>query len=304
VTARQLHRYGGRALARPAARSWPGVEVERVRWQVGEHATGLSCRAEHQLFVTLSGSLRHTSAWIDGGHRYDGADFAGATTFIPSGRHRRSSYCDGVIEYASIRLDPALLESLDVATERLEFAGFTNRPDPMLHRLALALCDEAQHPGQAGRLYVDSVATTMLVHLLRACSNLAPRRLVTGRIPLQGATLRRVLEYVEEHLAEDLRLDVLAGVAGTDRVRFGRAFKAATGVSPHRYVVRRRLDLAARLLRVPDGPPIAEIAYRAGMSSQSHLTTAFRRAYGITPYAYRAAVTPPGAGPATGPGHR
>lgn len=284
----QYHEYGGQADAR-RVRSWDGVKVERARWQVAGYASGLSRRPEHQLFVTLSGSLRHTSAWIDGGDRYDGADFPGATSFIPSLRDRRSSYRDGAIEYALIRMDPELVSSFeDVAPERLEFAGYTNRPDPLLHRLALALCEEAWQPGYVGQLYVDSLSTTLLVHLLRTSSNLGPQRNAKPQFPLSGSALRRVLDYIEAHLADDLRLAVLAGLAGTDRTRFSRAFKAATGVNPHRFVLQRRLERAARLLRSAGEPPIAEVADQVGMSSQSHLTTAFRREYATTPHAYRA----------------
>jgi AraC family transcriptional regulator len=100
-----------------------------------------------------------------------------------------------------------------------------------------------------------------------------------------------VLDHIHGNLGEDLRLDGLAAVAGMDRHHFARAFKAATGTPPHRYVTERRLELAARLLRERADPPhaIADIAYRVGLSSQSHLTTAFRRRYGATPHAYRRA---------------
>jgi AraC family transcriptional regulator len=263
-----------------------------VRWQVTGEANGRSHRTEHQLFVTLSGSLRRTKAWVDGGHRYDGADFAGATTLIPSGLERRARYGPGTIEYASIRLDTGLLSSLEgAATERLELVPFTNRPDPMTHRLAVALCDEARERGASSTLFVDSVATTLLLHLVRTSSNLEPRRMPkqAKRSTLPAPTLRRVLDYVDAHLGEDLRLDALAGHAGMDRTTFGRAFKAAVGTTPHQYVLRRRLEVAAELMRAADAPPIAEIAYRVGMSSQSHLTTAFRRHYNATPHAYRAA---------------
>ena len=67
---------------------------------------------------------------------------------------------------------------------------------------------------------------------------------------------------------------------------FCRAFKQAFGETPHRYVIQRRLDRAAALLRGSD-LSIAQIAYKVGMSSQAHLTTLFRKHRGTTPRAFR-----------------
>ncbi|MFD0202954.1 MULTISPECIES: helix-turn-helix transcriptional regulator [Saccharothrix] len=75
------------------------------------------------------------------------------------------------------------------------------------------------------------------------------------------------------------------------RDRFGRAFKAATGTSPHRYVTQRRVERAAELLARTD-LPIAEIALRVGLASQSRLTTVFRTAIGATPHTYRTTHRP------------
>jgi AraC family transcriptional regulator len=73
-----------------------------------------------------------------------------------------------------------------------------------------------------------------------------------------------------------------------DRHHFGKAFKAATGLPPHRYVMEQRVARATELLAGSD-LPIAEIAHVVGMSSQSHLTNVFRRLVGDTPHSYRRA---------------
>lgn len=282
-----FHQYGGRDLARHE-HSWPGLRFDHVRWQAEDGTTGVTRRAEHQVFITLSGSTGRTQAWLDGGPRYDGVDFPGAATFIPASYQRRANYRGGTIEYVGLRLDPGLLEHFDrPSLDQVAFRGFTNRPDPLLHRLALALSEEARSAGAVSRLFVESVATTVMLQLLRTGSNLRTGPAVPA--PLGGAALHRVVEYVDAHLAEDLGLVVLAGVSGTDRSRFSRGFKAATGTSPHQFVIQRRLERAARLLRAADGPPIGEIAYQVGLSSQSHLTTLFKRSFGTTPAAYRQA---------------
>ena len=107
----------------------------------------------------------------------------------------------------------------------------------------------------------------------------------------QATCRRRVgrqLAGIDEHLGDDLRLERLADVAGVDRHHFSRAFKKATGVPPHRYVMERRVERATELLTRSE-LPIAQIAHDVGMSSQSHLTTVFRRVVGDTPLGYRKA---------------
>ncbi|TDC52505.1 AraC family transcriptional regulator [Actinomadura sp. KC345] len=288
-----VHEYGGNDLWRRSA-DWDGLGVDHVRWRVADGAEGLTRRPDHLLFITLSCDGGHTTAAVEGERPVESADFPGATTFIPAGRARRTLYRDSTITYAALRLAPDLPEALGPLGDpaRIEFIPHTNRPDPFLHQMAAALVErtaEGTGDGPADRLFADSVSTAVLLHLVRRYSGRAARRAAPPRpARLDGRTLRAVLDHIEDRLGENLRLDALAGVAGMDRYGFARAFRAATGLSPHRYVTERRLERAARLLRQRADLPIADIAYRVGLSSQSHLTTAFRRRYGATPARYRA----------------
>ena len=105
---------------------------------------------------------------------------------------------------------------------------------------------------------------------------------------LPPARLRKVLAYIEAHLAEDLKLDELARVAAMSKYHFSRLFKDAVGVPPYRYVVQQRVEAARDLLLRTD-LPVAQIALRTGFCSQSHLSTSFREHTGITPLAVREA---------------
>ncbi len=93
-------------------------------------------------------------------------------------------------------------------------------------------------------------------------------------------------DLIESSLSEDLGLERLAAAAGIGAHRFSTAFTREFGISPHQYVIERRLTRARTLLRQVD-KPIAAIAYETGFASQSHLTTAFKKAVGTTPGAYR-----------------
>jgi AraC-like DNA-binding protein len=96
-------------------------------------------------------------------------------------------------------------------------------------------------------------------------------------------------EAMDAGFDRDLGLDDLASAAGTDRFRLTRAFSAAYGLSPHAYLVQRRLNRARRLLACGDAP--ADVAAATGFADQSHLGRWFRRAFGMTPAAYRRLCT-------------
>jgi AraC-like DNA-binding protein len=105
-----------------------------------------------------------------------------------------------------------------------------------------------------------------------------------GGLPPGAA--RRVREHIEAHLSENIDLAALATVAGLSVYHFARAFKQSTGVTPHYYLVKRRIDLAKEMLARTE-VPVAEIAFATGFSDQSHLARHFRQILGTTPSQFR-----------------
>jgi AraC-like DNA-binding protein len=103
---------------------------------------------------------------------------------------------------------------------------------------------------------------------------------------LPPLTLRRVKEYIDLHLDENIDLERLATTAGLSLHHFARAFKRSAGVPPHAYVLQQRLDKARDLLICTDCP-LADIALAAGFSDQSHLARHFRKSFGVSPGNFR-----------------
>jgi AraC-like DNA-binding protein len=101
--------------------------------------------------------------------------------------------------------------------------------------------------------------------------------------------IARVRDLLHEHMDGNIGLDELAGIAGIDRFRLTRLFQRAFGTSPHAYLVRLRLRAARRLLATGRTP--AQVAAEVGFADQSHLGRWFRRAYRMTPAAYRRMCT-------------
>lgn len=119
---------------------------------------------------------------------------------------------------------------------------------------------------------------------------------------LPPASLMRVLEHIEMHLAEDVAQRQLAGIARLSMDHFARLFRQSTGLPPHRYVLERRIA-RARDLVAEQRLSLAEIGYALGFPSQSHFTTMFRRLVGTTPGAYRGMIGDGGATPCRAQSH-
>jgi AraC family transcriptional regulator len=112
---------------------------------------------------------------------------------------------------------------------------------------------------------------------------------------LPACRLRRVTQYIQENLQRQLRLAELSALVHMSPYHFARLFKRSTGVPPHKFLVRRRIDEARALLEART-VPIAEISRLVGFRTPSHFTTTFRRITGTTPGAYRssgAGAAPP-----------
>ena len=103
--------------------------------------------------------------------------------------------------------------------------------------------------------------------------------------------LLRARDLADSRYFEALDVDDLAAAAGLSRAHFSREFRRTFGLSPHAYLLTRRLERAAALLRNTDRT-VAEICLDVGLTSVGSFTTSFKRAHGMTPTAYRAAYPP------------
>ncbi len=95
--------------------------------------------------------------------------------------------------------------------------------------------------------------------------------------------LTRVVKYIEANLAEQIKLTDLATVAGLSRMYFASQFRIATGLPPHHYVLKKRIEYAQQQM-VRSSDSLAEIALAVGFQSQAHFTTTFKKLVGQTPY--------------------
>jgi AraC family transcriptional regulator len=150
---------------------------------------------------------------------------------------------------------------------------------------ALKLKAEVGNSDPGSRQYAEALSLVLVHELIRL-----ERRASAAVRPLSGGLpawqQKRVVEFIEEHLSEDISLAALAELVNLSLFHFARAFKQSFGVPPHRYHSDRRMDRARSLLQRP-ALSVTEIGVQTGFRETSSFTRAFRKFSGLTPTEYR-----------------
>ncbi len=226
--------------------------------------------------------VRRDGRWIEGSSR------PGLLTIVPPGTPILWEI-HGEIQSTTVHLacerfahlmdddDEALLADLE-----LDFA----RHDPLLAASITALVEELEHPTERGTLYAETLADGIALHLLRRSRN--RENLERRSSALSRRALAATFARIEAAIATGVSLDELAHEAGVSRSHFTRAFRAAAGTSPRRYLTERRIARAKEMLAGTEDE-IVGIAFACGFASQAHFTESFRRATGVTPLVFRRA---------------
>jgi AraC family transcriptional regulator len=173
----------------------------------------------------------------------------------------------------------------DVEEKAIELQPLVAGFDPVIDHFEQLLRLEMKNAQSSNLIYIDSLMTALSVHLLRQYG-MGKTLLRENFSGLSYGQLRPAIEYIQEHLEENLSLEVIAQVVGMSRYHFIRCFKQAIGISPYQYLIQQRIDRAKHLLEKSQSP-LSEIASACGFSNQSHFATCFKQQTGATPRYFR-----------------
>ena len=189
--------------------------------------------------------------------------------------------------FVIVGLEPQFLQLAAhelIDPDRMELTMRVGIDEPLLKEIALSMKGEIEAGAPGGRCYGETLAHALAVHLVSRFATKAVQMRDAGR-GLARFQLNRAIEFVHANLAEDISLDSLAAAAGLSPFHFARLFKRSTGLSPHQYVLRCRVERARGLLMRSESS-IAEVAVEVGFCDQSHLAAHFKRVYGVSPKAF------------------
>jgi AraC family transcriptional regulator len=259
------------------------LEIERYRGQPDDGPK--SAAAQHILAMCH----QHPARFEGGEGPNANASYTkqpGALSLVPAGvvpvLHARTQF-----DLIVCALDPTLVNDVGSEMERSPYGELrllANIPDSATQQLMTLLLAEAKE-GFGERLYTDHLAHALAFRLLFLGKMPRPKTSTKAMPALPRHILRRVIDRMRD-LTSDLGLQALAAESGYSRVHFARMFRAATGQTPHRYLLHLRVERAQELMRNPS-LSLTDIALDCGFSSHSHLTRPFHELLGVTPSEYR-----------------
>lgn len=243
--------------------------------------------SDHHLLIAAEHSERDDGETLVGGlPKSKLRTITGKMTFVPAGHEFYGWQQPRVLMRASyFYIDPRG----PLFDESREFGGIELQPrlfffDPELWQIAVKLREEAINGGARLSHYGDALGVLLGHELIRLNNGPALPRVNRGG--LTGWQQKRVADFIEEHLSDDVRLSEMAEVVGLSPFHFARAFKQSFGMPPHRYHVSRRIERAKALLAQPESS-VTEVALAVGFAETSSFSAAFRKTTGSAPSDYR-----------------
>ena len=283
--------------SRPAKSSasahWGGVALEK-------HTVPAVFIPRHQhpenfLHVVLSGAVKYEVNTRGRNLRF--ASRPGTIFLLPRGTIDEVNW-KGPTQRVAVTIHTGLLTRVLEETAHktdVEMTEHWDLTDRHISALIMEMIADLDDNSPAGSIYGESVANALAVYLLNryAVRRIKPNSYSGG---LPGNRLKRVLDYIESCLHENVTLAQLAALAGMSPHYFSELFKQSTGHAPHSYVLMRRIERAKENLQNPERS-IIDAGLEAGFQNPSHFARMFRKIAGTTPSKYRSDHVPGPSGP-------
>ncbi len=234
-------------------RDYPECEI----WEQGRHLTKADVHAGTTYLYDLRADPRYV---ID-------KPFHSLHFYVPR------SALDGLADQSGARR----IDALDCSP--------VGHDDATVRNIGICLRDGLRRPDEANQLFIDHMMLALTAHVAETYGGFR-HKAETSRGALAPWQLARACDKLEANLAGKLPLQAIAAELGLSVSHFSRAFRAATGLPPHRWLLHHRVRTAKRLMG-ERSPSLSEVAISAGFANQSHFTRVFSAITGVSPGAWR-----------------
>jgi AraC family transcriptional regulator len=282
-----LVRFSPAEIARHRTAASDGIRIESVEITQRQRFDYGFKAPMHLLTAAEEAERDDGETLVEGLPRSTLRSFSGRLTFIPAG-HTFYGWQDPrlLMRVTYFYIDPrAPLFGPELGLDAAELKPRLFFFDHDLWETTRKLKAHATGAGLGHRAYVNALSI-VLVHELMRINDGPVHAGPVMRGGLAGWQQKRIAEFIEEHVADDISLAQLAELARLSPYHFARAFKQSFGVPPHRYHTGRRVERAKTLLAKPD-LSVTEIGLAVGFSETSSFSAAFRKLTGTTPTTFR-----------------
>jgi AraC family transcriptional regulator len=259
--------------------NWSGISLKHYLYPAYE--TPEHVLEDHHICIYLGNPLTYEQ--IIRGKLRSQTCIYGDMVIYPAGSTQKLSW-DREAEIIQLDIKPEFVTQAS-SLDKIELIPQFGFRDSLLQQLALSLSAELRHGVRENRLYTDSLFNTLCLHLMRHYST-STTTVDQSNDGLPSFLLRRLKEYIQENLSQNLTLADMAQMLGLSRSHLTKLFKQSQGISLYQYIIHCRIARAKQLLK-HKRLAIAEIATQVGFADQSHLTHHFKRHVGLTPKIFR-----------------
>lgn len=277
-------------IVRHRTAHWRGVQANTVQI-ISHEPFEYSFKQEYHLLIAVEQGVRYDGeTFVEGLPTSTMRNYSNKLVLVPAGRKFFGAQNPRLLTRSiCLYIDPrTVVVDPDLRFDEAELKPGLLFENEAIWQTVFKLKGQIGRVDPADRMYADALGGVLAHELLRRYGTIQSSR-PTYRGGLARWQQRRVVEFIEQHLAEDISLDALAKLVRLSPYHFLRSFKRSLGEPPHRYWTARRMERAKALLANPRAS-ITEVAFQVGFSGSSAFSTAFRRITGQTATDYRHSV--------------
>lgn len=266
--------------------SWGNIRADLISRTGLERQETKIAYPRHMFLMNLKGSARRGEDFVNGRRISFSIRRPGSIIYIPAESEWTGwDEGDATASYLLVSVEREFAEQTFAGTalyRPAELPPWIGFRDSTIEMALQRIATELRYPDPISATMVECQVAQLFVQLVR----LNRTRYQPAKGGLSAFDLKRVMAMIESLSGDRPTLADLAKEIGISRFHFGRAFKQSTGMTPHAFIAKRRLEQSAEMLRSTN-LSATKIAMECGFASSSHFTNAFKRAFGVNPSEFR-----------------
>ena len=204
---------------------------------------------------------------------------------VPFSRYTADHY-----EFILVLVEPEkMISAAPIASNSHTFTETYQIKDPNLEYIFKLLLSEIQAGNKNGKLFIENIVSILAFHFVKNYSKEQSSGLVENVSGFTSKEIEKAFYYIDKNMSESVKIENLAEEFGISKFNFIKRFKSSTNVTPHQFIIRKKLERSKNLLK-EGSLSLTDITYMLNFSDQSHFSNSFKKMYGMTPREFRMTI--------------